>query len=330
VLTAGDVHSSKLFGPVVPQEVQVAGHACDPALVVDRCAAGLACTGTPPTCATAPAPKLSQFAYVPGADGPHMLFDGADLAGEITGVHVEFLNVKGAATSVDVGGKGDLVKTQDLLLGALSPSGSYFLDHAASKGVELLAPKLAATPLGAAARPGVRATATYSPAPQKAAGEPCDPRGFVGCAANGVCALGPAATNVCVDFDTALGNASAAAPTIDVSLGQTMAMGYARGASLFEPPAGCDVRGGAAGPEGLVHLYLPEAVPTMTLTTAVDLTSFDTVLYLLGSDGNAIACSDDARGTSSAITVTNLAAGDYTIVVDSKDASGGAFAVRRR
>jgi len=56
------------------------------------------------------------------------------------------------------------------------------------------------------------------------------------------------------------------------------------------------------------------------------------VIYLLAGAGDtedsAIDCNDDTAGTAGAITVHDLAPGDYTIVVDSKSMTGGQFGVK--
>jgi hypothetical protein len=79
-------------------------------------------------------------------------------------------------------------------------------------------------------------------------------------------------------------------------------------------------------------LHLPAPVTSLTISTAVELTNFDTVIYLLPGAGDtedsAIDCNDDTAGSAGAITVQDLAAGDYTIVVDSKSMTGGQFGVQ--
>ncbi len=85
-------------------------------------------------------------------------------------------------------------------------------------------------------------------------------------------------------------------------------------------------------PEGLVRLHLATAVASLTISTAVEETNFDTVVYLLPGAGDTedspIDCNDDAAGSAGAITLHDLNAGDYTIVVDSKSMLGGQFGVK--
>jgi hypothetical protein len=333
ILTGADVHSKKLLGPVSAQAVRAEAEACDPAMVTDRCSPGLACAGAPPTCAAAPAPHLVQLAYVPGTEGPHILLEGFDPAGAIESLHVELLNAKGSPTMVDLSGNGDFAKSQELRLAAPASLGWFFVDHPLAPRFAKDVPRLAVTPLAPGGPAGVRATALLGAAAQRAAGEACDPRGFVGCEAGNVCARGPApGRSVCVDAATAMAAVLDAAPTIDLSSGPRGASGYARGTSMWEPPSSCAPASASGRPEGIVRLHVPLDRATLTISTAIEVTNFDTVLYLLADSegGSALGCNDDAKGSASSLTVTDLPAGDYTIVVDSKDANGGNFGVSVR
>jgi hypothetical protein len=333
ILTGADVHSTKLYGPVSAQAVRAEAEACDPAMVTDRCSPGLACTGTPPTCAAAAPPQLAKLAYVPGIAGPHILLEGADPAGAVESLHVELLNAKGLATMVDLTGNGDFAKSQELRLASPASLGWFFLDHAVGPRFAKEVPRIAVTPMAPGGPAGVRATALLGPAAQRAAGEACDPRGFVECEAGNVCARGPApGTSVCVAAATATAAVLDAARIIDLSSGPRGASGYARGTSMWEPPSSCAPSSAGGRPEGIVRLHVPDDRAILTISTAVEVTNFDTVLYLLAdpAGGSALGCNDDARGSASSLTVTDLPAGDYTIVVDSKDANGGNFGVSVR
>jgi hypothetical protein len=332
VLTAGDRHSHKFFVDVTPQAVVTAGKTCDPALLVDRCAAGLACAGSPPTCTAAEAPTLSQLAYVPGPDGPHMLFEGRDPAGVIKGVHVELLQGSGAPATIDLG-NGNFVTSQDISFGGAGSFGAIFFDQVAPLGFEGIVARLAATPTGPGVDGGTRSTAKFGAPPLKPAGQPCDVRGFLGCAAGNACMHDAATgTDTCVERGMAKTGLLAAAPAIDVSKGQSFATGYARGTSFWDPPPDCLAASAMGRPEGVVRLHLAQAVASLTISTTVEETSFDTILYLLpgagGTEDTPVGCNDDASGTASSITVTSLQPGDYTIVVDSRSMSGGKFGVK--
>ena len=110
------------------------------------------------------------------------------------------------------------------------------------------------------------------------------------------------------------------------------ATGHARGVSLWDPPAECLAASALGRPEGLVRLHLAAPMASLTISTAVEETNFDTALYLLPGAGDSedspLGCNDDATGSASTLTVENLPAGDYTIVVDSKSMTGGRFGVK--
>jgi len=85
-------------------------------------------------------------------------------------------------------------------------------------------------------------------------------------------------------------------------------------------------------PEGVARLHLAKAASTLTITTALPETTSDTILYLLpacaAADATPLGCNDDATGFSSTLTLTNVPAGDYAIVVDMAQPAGGRFGVQ--
>ena len=330
VLTAVDKHSIKHFADVTPQAKVNLGKTCDPAFVTDRCAAGLGCSGTPPTCAPAGAPTIDRLAYVPGPDGPHVLLHGADPAGVVDGILIEFLDGVGGPQMIDLGNT-NFTTSQELKVGTGWSAGSFFFDYTAPLGFEGTVSRIAATPLGP--NKGARATAAFGAVPLKPGGQVCEPRGFIGCAVGNACVQDAATrTSTCVGRAAAKANAAAAARVIDLGAGQSWATGYARGTSLWDPPASCVATSSLGRPEGVVRLHAPANVATLTISTAVEETNFDTVVYLLSGAGetedSAIDCNDDVSGSAGALTVQNLVAGDYLIVVDSKSMTGGQFGVK--
>lgn len=262
-----------------------------------------------------------------------MLFQGSDQADDVSSMHVEFLDAQGKPLSIDMTGHNDMASAFELTVGAASSLGTFFFDNQAAAGFDVMVPQLAATPIGASSGSGARVTAKLAAPPLKAVGQPCDPRGFIGCTTGNLCAPGATAGSfVCATAATALGNVAKSAPTVDPTK-KTMAYGYASGASLFEPPAGCLANGAKGRSEGVVKLHLPSAVASLEISTSRAETNFDTVVYLLpgavtsAAAATAIACNDDALGTSSTVFATNLTAGDYTIVVDSVSSGDGEFAL---
>jgi hypothetical protein len=85
---------------------------------------------------------------------------------------------------------------------------------------------------------------------------------------------------------------------------------------------------GGSGPEGIFMFTLSSPSDVFLTTQAV--ASLDTVLYVRQGDctGPEVACNDDADGrTASTLLLPNLAAGTYTVFVDTKAAFTGSIPV---
>lgn len=134
-----------------------------------------------------------------------------------------------------------------------------------------------------------------------------------------------------------------AAPVIDATeAGTYMATGTVTLPSMWDAPAGC---GGEWGdptdvPEGIVVLRLANSATKLTISTVNDVSMSglqgDSMVYLLPTacgTGAALGCNDDFDPNGeqylSKLVLTNVAAGDYTIVVDTWDPrqNEGAFQV---
>ena len=330
--------SNSMTATVSLQTERMSGQSCDPTLVANRCAVGLACAGTSPVCTQGPAPVLTNFGYIPSALGPQMLFVGTDPADDIASMHVEFLDASGKPVMVDLTGNNDLASSVDLDVSGSSTFGSYFYLNQAAQGFETQVPHLAATPSDSLGVIGARVLTSFT-APQAAAdGAACDPRGFAQCGSTDTCAPAPvpdggapSGRSVCVKTSGEEDALSKAAPVLDLAKGATYATGYAHAPNVWNPPADCVASGVLDFPQGVVSLHVDAQLPTLTITTANPETNFDTVLYLLpglgSTAGASIACNDDTTGYTSTLVLKNLAAGDYTIVVGSATPTGGNFAV---
>ena len=117
--------------------------------------------------------------------------------------------------------------------------------------------------------------------------------------------------------------------TAALTTGQLAAWGLVQGTSLWDPPAGCALASEVGHPETVLSLKLTQNVNTLTLSTAMPETDFDTILYVLPScatsSATALGCNDDTQGYSSTLTLTNVAAGTYYVVVDSANSQAGHF-----
>lgn len=87
----------------------------------------------------------------------------------------------------------------------------------------------------------------------------------------------------------------------------------------------------STGPEKVYALSLPVAVQTLVLSTnpPAGMTSFDTVLHVKDAACTAttdLGCDDDGGdGTQSLITMTNVAPGNYAVVVDGYSSNAGTY-----
>ena len=121
----------------------------------------------------------------------------------------------------------------------------------------------------------------------------------------------------------------AAAPLLDPSRGPAQAFGTVEGVSLWDAPIGCVGNDAVGRPESVARLHLAAAVSELVLTTALPETDFDTAVYLIpagaATSATALGCNDDEKGYSSALTLSNVPAGDYTVVIESIQRRGGHF-----
>jgi hypothetical protein len=167
----------------------------------------------------------------------------------------------------------------------------------------------------------------------KSAGASCDLRGFNVCAQASVCqraATSPnPTTGSCQAVSTVRRSRCTAAPVLGPATGRWTAVGSTVSPSVFDAPAGCTNNDPKGRPEGVALLRLTAPAATVVLSTEHPGTSFDTVLYVFkgcGDQGAALDCNDEGLvAPASTLTLTNLAAGDYLVVVDSWDPSGGSY-----
>lgn len=159
------------------------------------------------------------------------------------------------------------------------------------------------------------------------ANQPCDPERLSNrCVTGTVCAE----SSTCRAVGTLRAEECAAAPAAVA----TRVIVSASGPSLWEPS--CGGVAAANRPEAVLRLTLEQDARRAVVSTANPGTTFDTVVSLLpdcGLDGAAfgLGCSDDGAGVTpagaSVLELVDVPAGEYTVVVDSKNANGGAAAV---
>ena len=320
--------SSPVTATLHPQAVRHQGEACDTTSVADRCTDGLSCTGKPATCQVAAPPSLTRVGYF-GGDNPAQLFLGADPAEDLASLQVNFLDANGKSLVVDLSGDGAGDPASSVLLDARGSLGqTFFFENDPSSTFAASVPKISVIATDASGKSGSPVVATLANLPVVPSGQACDPYGFSLCAVGTVCSPGIAGTtNRCTALPTLQGSKCAAAP--ETAGGVLAGWGAVSGASVWDPPAGCALGTAVNHPESVVSLKLTHAVGTLTVSTAVPETDFDTILYVLpdcaASPSQALGCNDDAEGYASTVTLQNVPAGTYAVVVDSATARTGHF-----
>lgn len=332
--------SPEMIADIAKQAVRGEGEACDAALVADRCDDGMSCTSegsAVTTCHAGVAPTLSQLAYVGGAN-PRMLFRGTEPDQDVSRIDVEFLDAAGNAKTVNLSGDPENPDMRDRFAIDLDPRADnlgaiFFRENIASSGFDGMVPKVAATVTDAAGHVSARVVSSVGAVPSRTNGQACDERGFDACVSGSVCSPGlPDVANECASIaPLRTTKCTSAGAALDPAKGTTRAFGLLNGASLWDPPAGCVPNDATGRPESVVPLHLANAASNLTITTALPETEIDTALYLLpncAAQGTAaLACNDDTRGYTSTLSLENVPAGDYVVVVESISMRGGKFGV---
>jgi hypothetical protein len=317
--------SNAMVANVTKQAFVTSGQSCDPNVLLNRCGLGLACIGKTPVCTAGVAPQIAKFSYFKGTNGPRLLIAGTDPADDLSLLHLAFLDASGHPVLVDMTGNGDYANSYDVDASSLSLLGAFFDDIQAAPMFDSTVIKLVATPIGASTGSGTPVTATIATEPLSATGKSCDARGFSGCVAGDACVAGS-----CVTIAAAEAAAATAAPLLDPSAPTILATGYTSSLSLWgDPPQGCMPQGIHAFPQGIVHLHLAQSASTLTLTAGNSETNFQNGLFVLDGTGSQVTGTPlGCNGSSpSSLTLKNLSAGDYTVVVNSRDTVGGEFGV---
>lgn len=316
---------------LTPQAERALGATCDPKELADRCAPHLSCTGAPTTCQEGAAPQLTRTVYYGGA-APRMLFLGTDPDEDIKHLVIDFFDAAGNPKEIDLLNDGTLTTGFTSFARHAIGERTFYVAIEPVLGFDQTVPKIVATPVDTNLLKGPAVPTSAGPVPVRNLNDACDWLDFDVCASGNVCAPGTAAgPNTCQSATPLRKVACTAAPVLEPDKGIVKAYGIARGPSLWDVPKGCEPHDAIGHPEAVVSLKLAKVAPTLTISTAHPETDFDTVVYLLpgcaGVSTASLGCNDDARGSASLLTVKNVPAGDYLIVVDSVLRDGGKFGV---
>jgi hypothetical protein len=324
--------SNEVIATVAPQPVKQSGDSCDLAALADRCAAGLGCADSPPVCQGV-APDVTQLAFLSSDAGPVILMAGTAPGDELDLLHIDYEDSAGNPTQVviDPGPPAVLASGADVTAAGATFNGQYLVVRPQVAGFDLACPQIGVTPTDKAGHTGATLHRLPGNIPVRAAGAACDLQGFDTCAAGLVCAPATATTNTCQTLATLQTARCAAAVTLAPTPAQP-AQTYGRTGwpSLWDAPRGCSGPNPTGRPEAVLKLVLAQNANTLTLSLDNPGTDFDTTLYLLPgcptSSSGFVGCNDDSPvGVSSLLTLTNVPAGTYTVVVDSFKPHGGNF-----
>lgn len=272
-------------------------------------------------------PAITKLAFVEDSLGPRILVAGVDPGGRLESVWLDLLDENGEPAAIDGDGDGVTESSQlEVLSSSMDRSAdAYFFEVRASPGLERFAKRVTARVQEKSGRMGAAHTTPLAPLAVRGSGEACDLQGFDVCAHGLACNDDSNAGGRCEDLDAARARRCATAPVIEIGARTT---GTARGASLWDPPEGCASEARRGRPEAVLRLHLASPVSSLAIATVAGGTTFDSVLTVLedcSASAKALACNDDDPPPVSRATIDDLPAGDYLVVVDSLDRSGGAF-----
>ncbi|MBK8014118.1 MAG: hypothetical protein IPK13_22565 [Deltaproteobacteria bacterium] len=321
---------------VVPQPVRNLAEACDPTWQIDRCKTGLACRGEPAACVEGVPPVISRVSYLRDPEGPKVLVIGTDIDQDVNALNIGFLDKSGQPKFMQLASDFEL-PAPPLVSGFRveepdsSTGNNFFLQLQAGVGFEEDVVQVSVRAEDEGGRLSDPKVAAISSTPMRGAGAGCDPRGFDRCTAGLVCSPGiPGISNTCQYAGRLRTMACNAAPTLDPMNGAREVIGETGTSSLWDAPAGCGPRDPIDRVESAVMLHLATGVSKIVLSTEHPETNFDTMVYVIPGCATtptpALGCADDLENTvSSRLELTNLAAGDYLVVVDAWGVTGGSF-----
>jgi hypothetical protein len=331
-----DAVSNELSVSIEQQPVRASGQACDPTAKADRCQEGLECSSSSNTCVNHTGPSLSQVAYLSTTNGPMLLAAGADNADDVAEMRLAFQDSKGnpALVNVDNNDQNQLASSMTETTGYFIRDGAFLFHIDPTSTFSQIVSKVTFTAVDLESHSSTTLTGALVPAPARGTGASCDYRGFNYCSGNAACVPGTAeGANSCQPLGSAQPAVCKAAQVLDLASSELIVTGYNQGSSLWEPPTDCVSDMGFHHPETVVKLHLASQQASLTLTTDRRETRSDTVLYVATAcsptASQILGCDDDVGvgNVSSTLRLTDVAAGDYYVIVDSMSNDGGPFAL---
>ena len=336
LIDARTAATTSVTAVIQAQRVAALGEPCDVTFGENRCGAGLGCRGSPAKCQAASVPVIARLGYLSTSAGARILIDGTDADNDPASVLLEFLDPSGNAVTFDLDGPENPGVASSFVLPATGTAngGKFFVRLDPAEGFESTVVKLAATPTDLSGKIGARVVTALTPLVRRPLGQSCDVLGFDGCVDGALCGkLGTTGRNVCQSLQSLRGTRCTQAPLVQIPAGGVTVASVSSGTSLWDAPSGCGANDPVDRPEGIVRVHLAAASTHVVFRVDPAATAFDTMLYVFAACSGATAtplaplgCNDDAAtgGITSTLELTNLAAGDYVVVVDAYT-TGGPF-----
>jgi hypothetical protein len=268
-------------------------------------------------------PDVTELAFFRTELGPRTLIAGTAPKNDVAYVHLTFLGATGDAVNVDLDGDSNPDTSEfELQATGLSRAERFFVSLQSAAGFEERVAGVSAKAANAAGTFGAARLASLAEPPIVALSEACDPRAFDRCDAAGVCVPTASETGICRSGPELRRAACSSAQRLNPFGGVTRVSGSLGKVSLYDPPRGCISDSASAALDAVVVLKLTRQARSVTLWTDPGQTNFDSVVYLVKACTDdpraALACNDDTPpAPASRISISNLPAGEYSVIVDS-------------
>jgi hypothetical protein len=308
---------------VALQTVVALAGACDDKFLDNRCGAGLGCkpasVGAAKACNPGVAPQLTRLGYFVDEIGPRIVFEGTDVDADATGYRIQFFDEQDAPIAIDhdivadtppVSQTTGLISTQD--------STTFFVQLVPSDVMVDQVFRVRVNATDSVDNASNVLVADRSEAPEHALGSTCDVRAFNRCSDGGSC-VDTGDQDRCLQATEAQTSACTAALVLSPSSGTSRVRGSVQ-SSLWDAPPSCSPY--LDQEDRVVKLVLTEPALRVTLSADHPYTGFDAVLYWLASctaTPQVERCNAPTPGstTRSVLSLQNVAAGTYYVVVDS-------------
>jgi len=321
---------------VTTPTVQTVDQQCDPTFVASRCRQGLSCTGSPPVCIAGTAPAIVKGAYQRGTEGPFMRARGTDPDEDVLLMRVDFLTANDTPVKLDLDADGIPESTSfEVQVGMSNQNGgfTFVVESSSSFGVDV--PKVGLTAIDS--KLNESSTQHYALASRitRQLNAACDLDGFDVCPAGALCLPGKAVgTAYCTSNAQAQSLRCVTAPIWNIATDAKKITGTISGYSAWDAPSSCLTPVSLNRPEAIIKMHVTAPIKSLTLSTDEPETQSDTVLYVQpacsSTTDKVLICNDDTSGFASSVTLTNLVAGDYFVIVEFVSAQSGGFGLRAK